>query len=93
MGFPQSAPTIIYGDNAAAVQLAEEHRVTHDNRHINVKYHGMRWTKEQKVCKYVRVPGKHNPADLGTKNMPDRANYLRFALTVCYDCLAQLDYD
>ena len=91
LGFPQDAPTVIYGDNAAAVQLASEHRVTHDNRHINMKYHAMKWTTEQQVCKYVHVPSADNPADIGTKIMPDRAAYLRFALTVCYDCLAQLD--
>ena len=90
LGFPQESPTIIYGDNAASVQLSQEHRVTHDNRHINMKYHAMRWTREQNVCTYVHVPSAENPADIGTKIMADRAKYLRFTLTVCYDCLDQL---
>ena len=90
MGFPQAGPTIIFGDNAAAQQLASEHRVTHDNRHINMKYHAMRWTKEQGVCVYKHVPSAHNPADIGTKIMIDKAAYLRFALTVCHDCINQV---
>jgi hypothetical protein len=93
LGFPQTSPTIIYGDNAAAVQLSDEHRVTHSNRHINMKYHAMRWTREQAVCTYAHVPSEHNPADIGTKIMTDRAGYLRFALTICYDCLDQLKPD
>jgi hypothetical protein len=90
INFPQDGPTIIYGDNAAATQLASTDRVTHDNRHINMKYHAMRWSREQGITRYEHVPSAHNPADIGTKIMRDKAAYLRFAMTVCYDCLNQL---
>ena len=86
LGFPQPSATIIYGDNAAATQLSQEHILTHDNRHINMKYHSMRWTKEQNVCYYKHVPSADNPADIGTKIMQDKRAYLRFAQILCHDC-------
>jgi len=79
LGFPQNSATVIYGDNAIAIQLNREHRVIHDNIHINMKYHNIRWTTNQGVCTYEHVPNAHNVVDiLGTKVLLDKAT--------CYGC-------
>ena len=61
--------------------------MTHGNRHINMKYHSMRWTREQGVVEYKHVGTKDNVADIGTKIMKDIPDFKRFAKILCYDCV------
>ena len=87
LGFPQTSPTIIYSHNAATVQLNEERRMTHLNRHINMKYHSQRWSREQNIVQYVHVPTVDNISDIGTNILKDVAQYQRFTKILCYDCV------
>ena len=86
LGFTQNQATIIYCDNAAAIQLREESRVTWDNKHINLKYHSLRWAKEQHVLTFEKVDTAENPADIGTKIIKDDKCFQKHVSTLLHDC-------
>jgi hypothetical protein len=90
LGFAQQGPTIIYTDNRTTEILNNEQRMTYENRHLNTKYHSMRWTIEQKVCLFARVSTEDNPSDIGTKIIKDVHKFHRFAKILCHDCI---DFD
>jgi transposase InsO family protein len=66
----QAAPTPIYEDNSAALQLASNPVVQQRTRTINVKYHYLRQLVGQKVVDVLAVRTGAQRADILTKALP-----------------------
>ena len=60
--------------------------MTHENRHLNVKYHSVRWNREQKLVDHRKVSTQDNISDIGTKMIKDVSQFTRFARQLCHDC-------
>lgn len=67
LGFPQSAPTVLYEDNQACVAMVNNHVVTGRNRHFCVKMAWLRAQKRNGIVFFVFVASKNNVADIFTK--------------------------
>jgi hypothetical protein len=70
----QAAPTPIYEDNNAALQLASNPVVQQRTRTINVKYHYLRQLVGQKVVDVLAVRTGAQRADILTKALPRAAH-------------------
>ncbi len=69
MGFKQ--PTIpMFLDNTAVKFMASEWRVTENSKHINTRYHFLRYHVIKETVAIYYVPSEENIADLGTKPLP-----------------------
>jgi len=73
MGFVQ--PTIpLFLDNTAVKFMASEWRVTENTKHINTRYHFLRFHVIKETVAIYYVPSEENIADLGTKPLPIAAH-------------------
>jgi hypothetical protein len=70
LGCPQMAPTPIFEDNSAALQLAANPVVQQRTRTINVKYHYIRQLVGQREVDVVAVRTHSQRADILTKALP-----------------------
>jgi hypothetical protein len=64
------APTQVWVDNKAAVDMSRHH-ATHDaSKHIDAKYFYVRELVADKTVQVDHIPGTDNPADILTKPLP-----------------------
>ena len=62
--------TIMFCDNQSAIALARDHQYHARTKHIDVRYHFIRWVVEQGVVRLVYCPTEDMVADVLTKALP-----------------------
>jgi len=73
LGFPQvSVPMFI--DNTAVKFMANEWRVTENSKHINTRYHFLRYHAIKETIGIYYVDSEENIADIGTKPLSKQAH-------------------
>jgi hypothetical protein len=63
-------PTTLFSDNQAAISLTRDHQYHARTKHIDVRYHWIRWVVEQGVLKLIYCPTDDMVADVLTKALP-----------------------
>ena len=69
LGYPQPSTTI-FEDNQSAIHLAHNPSVSERTKHIDVRYHFIRYYVNRRDLKIVHVPTALQIADVLTKNLP-----------------------
>jgi hypothetical protein len=69
IGFPQTEPTVIYGDNIACIYMTEAEHATQRTRHIEQRYNWIKEKVEQGAIILKHRPGVLLTADSLTKNL------------------------
>lgn len=59
--------SILYSDSQSAIFLAKNPAFHSRTKHIELKYHYIRYLLEKKTLQLVKIPGSENPADMLTK--------------------------
>ena len=67
---PQPAPTIIYCDNQAAIQLTKTESQHNRAKHIDIRHHFVRDAIRRKIVTFKYVNSENNTADILTKAIP-----------------------
>ena len=62
--------TVLFRDNQAAISLARDHQYHARTKHIDVRYHWIRWVIEQGALHLVYCPTDDMVADVLTKSLP-----------------------
>lgn len=68
--YPITLPTTIYGDNKAALQLAENPIHHQRTKHIDISHHVLRQYTELNLIAPTFIPGSEQTADFMTKSLP-----------------------
>ena len=58
---------ILYSDSQSAIHLAKNPAFHSRTKHIELKYHYIRYLLERKVLRLMKIRGSENPADMLTK--------------------------
>jgi hypothetical protein len=83
---PISAPTTLYCDNQAAVALASNGNYHARTKHIDIRYHFIRFVVEDGSIKLIYCPTDEMTADTLTKALPSsKAKHFAAALGLCHD--------
>ena len=70
LGYPQWAPTILYGDNQGCLHLSK-HPTNHQRtKHIDIKHHFIRDLVLDNVISLLYIPTEEMVADIMTKGLP-----------------------
>ena len=69
LGYAQSEPTTLYGDNAAAILMVNANRPTPRSRHIDIQHFAIQEWKAKNEILLRHIPGIINPADSLTKSL------------------------
>jgi hypothetical protein len=67
---PIKPPTTLFSDNQAAISLTRDHQYHARTKHIDVRYHFIRWVIEQGSLRLVYCPTDDMVADTLTKALP-----------------------
>ena len=67
---PLKVPTTLFSDNQAAIVLTRDHQYHARTKHIDVRYHWIRWVVEQGAIKIIYCPTDDMVADALTKALP-----------------------
>ena len=62
--------TVMFCDNQSAIALARDHQYHARTKHIDVRYHFIRWVVERGVVRLVYCPTEDMVADVLTKALP-----------------------
>jgi hypothetical protein len=62
--------TVLFSDNQAAIALARDHQYHARTKHIDVRYHWIRWVIEQGALRLVYCPTDDMVANVLTKSLP-----------------------
>jgi len=62
--------TTLFSDNQSAIALAQDHQYHACTKHIDVRYHFIRWVIDQGVVRLVYCPTEDMVADVLTKALP-----------------------
>ena len=65
-----TAPTTLFSDNQAAIALMRDHQYHSRTKHIDVRYHFIRWVIEQGSLRLIYCPTNDMVADALTKALP-----------------------
>ena len=65
-----SGPTTLFSDNQSAIALTKEHRYHARTKHIDIRYHFIRWIVEEGSLRIVYCPTDDMVADTFTKALP-----------------------
>jgi len=83
IGFKQSDATTLYEDNQGTIALAKNPKSHSRTKHIDIKYHYVRESVEEKNIKLVYCSTEGMIADILTKGLPKpKFEQLRFSLGV-----------
>lgn len=83
LGFPMDAPTVVYEDNKAAIDLSVNPCSRGRSKHIERRWHFVRQCNARKEIVLAKIAGELNPADLFTKALAfDKFNTFRQLLGV-----------
>ena len=69
LGYPQSEPTTLYEDNAAAILMVNANRPTPRSRHIDIQHFAIQEWKARREIVLSHIPGIVNSADSLTKSL------------------------
>ena len=67
---PITSPTTLFSDNQAAIALTRDHQYHLRTKHIDVRYHWIRWVVEKGSIQLVYCPTDDMVADTLTKALP-----------------------
>jgi hypothetical protein len=67
---PFKDPTTLFSDNQSAIALTRDHQYHARTKHIDVRYHWIRWVVEQGTIQLVYCPTDDMVADALTKALP-----------------------
>jgi hypothetical protein len=67
---PIEPPTTLFSDNQAAIALTRDHQYHARTKHIDVRYHFIRWVIEQGSLRLIYCPTDDMVADVLTKALP-----------------------
>ena len=70
IGFPQTEPGILKGDNLGSVHLTKNTKEHHKVKHIDIRYHYLRELATEGKIEVQPIRGSENPADIFTKPLP-----------------------
>ena len=73
LGFPQSAPTPLFVDNQAAIDLSYNPEFHNRTKHIDRRHFYVRELVEEHVLNVMFVKGTDNLADFFTKPLPGKS--------------------
>ena len=65
-----NGPTTLYSDNQSAIALMKEHQHHMRMKHIDIRFHFIRWVIEEGKIKLVYCPTNDMLADSFTKALP-----------------------
>ena len=57
----------LYSDSKSVIHLAKNSNFHPKTKHIQIRYHFIRWLLEEKVVKLEKILSSENPADMFTK--------------------------
>ena len=77
LGLLPPGPTTLYGDNEAALKLAQFHMITPRSKHFDTKFHYIREQVHKKTIQIVHCPGEENIADIWTKPL-GKERFMKF---------------
>ena len=69
LGYPQTGPTTLYEDNAAAILMINASRPTSRSRHIDIQHFAIQEWKANREIVLAHIPGIINSADSLTKSL------------------------
>ncbi|KAI2496066.1 retrotransposon [Fragilaria crotonensis] len=69
LGYPQTSPTTLYEDNAAAILMVNAQRPTPRSRHIDIQHFAIQEWKANREIVLEHIPGIVNSADSLTKSL------------------------
>lgn len=67
---PFDGPSTLFCDNQSAIALTKDHQYHARTKHIDVRYHFLRWIVEQGTIRLVYCPTSDMIADVLTKALP-----------------------
>ena len=67
LGIKQDGPTMMYGDNQAAIMMANAKKPTERSRHIDIQYFALQEWKQRGIVLLDHIAGTVNPSDALTK--------------------------
>ena len=67
---PFKNPTTLFSDNQSAIALTRDHQYHARTKHIDVRYHWIRWVVEQGIIRLVYCPTDDMVTDALTKALP-----------------------
>lgn len=67
---PVAGPTVLFSDNQSAIALASDHQYHARTKHIDVRFHFIRWVVEEGRIRLVYCPTDEMVADALTKALP-----------------------
>jgi Reverse transcriptase (RNA-dependent DNA polymerase) len=77
-------PTTLFSDNQAAISLMRDHQYHARTKHIDVRYHWIRWVVEQGAIKVIYCPTDDMVADALTKALPSaKVKHFATGLGLC----------
>ena len=65
-----SGPTTLFSDNQSAIALTKEHQYHARTKHIDVRFHFIRWIIEDGKIRLIYCPTEEMVADALTKALP-----------------------
>ena len=65
-----SDPIPLHNDNQSAISLTRDHQYHARTKHIDIRYHFIRWVVEDKKIKLIYCPTEDMVADVLTKALP-----------------------
>ncbi|KAG5462852.1 MAG: hypothetical protein BJ554DRAFT_3255 [Olpidium bornovanus] len=72
-----NSPTPLMIDNTGAAELAADNKASRRSKHIDIKYHHLRWCAADGEIQIQRVETAENPADMLTKPL-DKVKFTKF---------------
>jgi hypothetical protein len=76
LGIPQSRPSPIYGDNMAAIMMANNTRPTDRTRHLDIRWFAIQeWIHVDGDIILLHIAGTLNPSDAQTKALSYRLHH------------------
>jgi hypothetical protein len=64
------SPTTLYSDNQSAIALSKDHQYHARTKHIDIRFHFIRWIIEQGSIRLIYCPTDDMIADTLTKALP-----------------------
>ena len=92
LNFPQTEPTQIGEDNAAALSIATTSVVSQRTRHLDIRYHFVRDAIHKGVVAVYKVPSAMNIADMFTKALRN-PRFLEISRMAMAGCSVALRYN
>jgi len=78
------SPTTLFSDNQAAIALTHDHQYHSRTKHIDVRYHWIRWVVEEGSLHLVYCPTDNMVADALTKALPSpKVKHFATGLGLC----------